>query len=89
VRSDEKQAHKMLKPQYNPVDSGPPLAYRIDEFVRLSGMGRTSVYMAMRSGALRAVKVGCRTLIPAESASEFLRSLPTYRPQASSSKEVA
>ena len=80
----------MLKPQYNPVDSGPPLAYRIDEFVRLSGMGRTSVYAAMRSGALPAIKIGCRTLIPAEGAREFLRSLPAYRPQTpSSSREAA
>jgi hypothetical protein len=75
----------MLKPQYNPADSGPPLAYRIDEFVRLSGIGRTSVYAAMRSGALPAIKIGARTLIPAEGASEFLRSLPAYRPQTPSS----
>jgi hypothetical protein len=79
----------MLKPQYNPADSGPPLAYRIDEFVRLSGMGRTSVYMAMRSGALPAIKIGCRTLIPAEGAREFLRSLPAFRSQASSNGGAA
>jgi hypothetical protein len=57
------------------------LAYRIDEFVRLSGVGRTSVYEALKTGRLKAVKAGTRTLILADSAHEFVASLPPYRPQ--------
>ena len=68
---------------------GPPLAYRIDEFVRISGLGRTSVYAAMNSGQLSAIKAGSRTLILAESADQYLRSLPAYRPLTPSDTEVA
>jgi hypothetical protein len=68
---------------------GPPLAYRIDEFVRISGVGRTSVYAALKSGRLSAIKAGSRTLIIAESAHQYLRSLPAYRPLTSSNTEAA
>jgi hypothetical protein len=57
-----------------------PLGYRIDEFVRVSGIGRSSTYGYMRSGRLKAVKAGCRTIITAESAHELLRSLPLAYP---------
>src|ERR1700726_4511144 len=68
---------------------GPPLAYRIDEFVRISGLGRTSVYAALKSGRLSAIKAGSRTLILAESAHQYLRSLPAYRPLISANTEAA
>jgi hypothetical protein len=68
---------------------GPPLAYRIDEFVRISGLGRTSVYAALKTGRLSAIKAGSRTLILAESTHQYLRSLPAYRPLITSKTEVA
>ena len=44
-----------------------PLAYSIDEAIRVSSIGRTNLYALMNSGRLKATKVGKRTLIPAES----------------------
>lgn len=43
------------------------IAYSIKEAARASSLGRTSIYNHITSGRLRAVRVGGRTLIPAES----------------------
>jgi len=45
----------------------PKLAYSIRETVTASSLGRTTIYAHIASGRLRAVRVGGRTLIPAES----------------------
>lgn len=44
-----------------------PLAYRIPDAVRVSGIGRTKLYELIGSGRLRAIRIGGRRLIPAES----------------------
>jgi hypothetical protein len=67
--------------QVSPFPHQVPFAYRIDEFVRLSGIGRTKVYEALKKGNLTAVKCGARTLILEESARRFLSALPPYHPQ--------
>ena len=41
------------------------LAYSVNEFAKICGLGRTSIFEAIRVGELRAVKKGRRTLIPA------------------------
>jgi hypothetical protein len=41
----------------------PKLAYTIKEAVSLTGLGRTSLYLAIRLGELRVVKKGARTII--------------------------
>ena len=48
----------------------PPLrpAYRIDEFCREFGIGRTTTYDEIREGRLRAFKIRGRTLIAGEDA---------------------
>lgn len=43
------------------------LAYSIKEACATSTLGRTSIYAAIASGRLKAIRVGGRTLIPAES----------------------
>ena len=45
----------------------PKLAYSIREACRASSLGRSTVYSHISAGRLRAVRVGGRTLIPAES----------------------
>lgn len=50
--------------------------YPVLEFMAISGHGRTQVYALLAQGRLVAVKAGRRTLIVAESADAYLRSLP-------------
>ncbi len=57
------------------------LAYSIDEFVKASGIGRTSVFQAIKEGRLRAVKSGTRTLIPEDSGRAFVEALPAIHPR--------
>ena len=45
----------------------PKLAYSIAEASVASSLGRTSLYAHIASGRLRAVRVGGRTVIPADS----------------------
>jgi excisionase family DNA binding protein len=53
-----------------------PLAYTIAEVCKLSKTGRTAVYTEIKSGALRAVKRGRRTLVRAEDLQKWMRNLP-------------
>lgn len=43
------------------------IAYSIKEACRASSLGRTTLYGHIAAGRLRAVRVGGRTVIPAES----------------------
>jgi excisionase family DNA binding protein len=47
----------------------------VEEAARMIGVGRTSIYAAIASGALKARKFGSRTLILAEDAKSFLSAL--------------
>ena len=57
-----------------PSDQRPltPLTYRIPDAVRVSGLGRTTLYRLMNAGKLRSIQVGGRRLIVAESLRELL-----------------
>ncbi|WP_373696460.1 excisionase family DNA-binding protein [Hyphobacterium lacteum] len=62
-----------------PISSPPPIAPRamtIDRFVSAYGVSRAKTYQLLKAGELRGVKVGRRTLIPAESAETWFASLP-------------
>jgi hypothetical protein len=48
------------------------LAYGIEEFARLAGIGRTTAFEQIRIGKLRAIKRGRRTLITADAARAWL-----------------
>ena len=43
------------------------IAYSINEACAATSLGRTSIYKFLSSGRLRAVRVGGRTVIPADS----------------------
>jgi excisionase family DNA binding protein len=49
-----------------------PIAYRIDDFCRVMGLGRTKVYALIKNEQLRSVRVAGRTLIPASEATRLL-----------------
>jgi excisionase family DNA binding protein len=51
-------------------------AFRISEVCAKTGLGRTTLYAAIKSGALRARKCGRRTLILARDLDEWLGTLP-------------
>ena len=57
------------------------LAYSILEACEAARIGRTNLYEALRSGQLRAVKRGKRTLILADDLREWLESLPALTPK--------
>jgi excisionase family DNA binding protein len=40
-----------------------PLAFSVDDSCRATGVGRTTLYAAIKNGELRATKVGRRTVI--------------------------
>lgn len=55
-----------------PIQSPPPtahepIAYRIEDAMRVIGLGRTSLYALANEGKLRMVKVAGRTLVDAAS----------------------
>jgi hypothetical protein len=53
-----------------------PAAYTIDDIVRDTGLKRTSVYKAIKIGALKVKKFGRRTLVTPEQRQAFIASLP-------------
>ncbi len=51
------------------------VTYSIADFTALTGLGRTRVFEELKTGRLRAVKSGRRTLIPAAEVEAWLKSL--------------
>jgi len=52
------------------------LALSIDEAIAVTGLGRTSIFKAIRTGRLRVRKHGVRTLIMPEDLEAFISMLP-------------
>lgn len=44
-------------------DKSGKIAYTVAEAIEASGLGRTTIYALLKSGSLRKIKVGTRTLI--------------------------
>ncbi len=56
--------------------AAPPLAYSVEEAAARANCGRTTVFAAIKSGALKARKIGRRTIILDEDLRRWLVSLP-------------
>jgi excisionase family DNA binding protein len=50
-----------------------PLAYRVAQFCKLIGLGKTKFYELVRDGRIKTVLIGGRRLIPAEEARRLAR----------------
>jgi len=50
----------------------PPLAIRVHEACRLTGIGRSKLYELIAAGEIRRIKVGSITLIPFAELQQFL-----------------
>ncbi len=49
-----------------------PITVRVREACRLTGIGRSKLYMLIQEGHIEVVKVGSMTLIPVRSLEKFL-----------------
>lgn len=61
--SHNERGSAMQSGNYDP----PKIAYSIKEACRASSLGRTTIYAHIAAGRLRMVRVGGRTIIPADS----------------------
>lgn len=53
--------------------------YTIAKAVEASGIARSSLYLALKRGDLKAKKAGRRTLIPADELHRYLSMLPEFK----------
>jgi excisionase family DNA binding protein len=58
------------------IESNPVRALRVTDACAVLSISKSKLYLEVAAGRLRAVKCGSRTLIPAEAADAWLRSLP-------------
>jgi excisionase family DNA binding protein len=65
-----------------------PMAFKVNEACSVAGVGRTSIYDAITTGELRAVKRGKSTLILADDLRRWLESLPAFIPKNRSRNEA-
>jgi excisionase family DNA binding protein len=72
-----------MKMAYDNDDGSPRGAFTIDGFCTRFNQGRTRVYAMIKSGELRAVKAGGKTLILHEDADKWVRNLPELHARAS------
>jgi len=49
-----------------------PLTHQVPEACRRLALGRTALYALIKSGEIRAIKVGARTLIPESELQSFV-----------------
>lgn len=56
-----------------------PIALKVPDAVRVSGLSRSAIYEAMRTGAIPAKKAGRRTLIRLADLDSYLAGLPAFQ----------
>ena len=54
--------------------------HSVEQALKLLGIKRTKFYNLLNSGAIKAIKIGQRTLVPQASIDSFLSDVPAYKP---------
>lgn len=67
----------------------PPLAYTVSEACTVARSGKTVLYEAIRSGALRAVKRGRRTLVLPSDLRDWVQHLPAIESKSRDGRKAA
>ncbi|RFD19500.1 DNA-binding protein [Komagataeibacter melaceti] len=57
-----------------------PISASIQDAVKMSGIGRTTLYGLLSQGKIKARKCGRRTLIMVDSLESYINSLPYHQP---------
>ena len=68
----EPQLIRLLVMEASALHQMPPLAVRVPEACRLTGIGRSKLYELIKDGEVRAIKIGSITLIPISSLETLL-----------------
>ena len=50
-----------------------PLAYRVRDFCKSVGLGKTKFYELLRAGKIKTISIGGRRLVPADEAQRIVR----------------
>lgn len=61
------------------LDTQNPIAVTVDDAVKISGMSRSALYVALKRGEIAAKKAGGRTIILVADLKSYLVSLPAYQ----------
>lgn len=76
----QSQEAETVAPTPPPMDIPPDkLTYTLKEAAAALGVGRTTLWRAVSEGKLRAIKLGSRTLIPADALRRWLATLPAVQ----------
>ncbi len=73
------QTQPRALPENRQGSGDPRLAYRITDVCKVTGLGRTSVYAALKAGELIGRKWGRSTIVLADELAAFLKKLPSTR----------
>jgi excisionase family DNA binding protein len=58
-----------------------PIAYRVNDFCAVFGIGRTTLYEMIKTGTVRTILVGGRRLVPATEAERLLSGSDDVSPE--------
>ncbi|MGD9816385.1 MAG: helix-turn-helix domain-containing protein [Hyphomonadaceae bacterium] len=72
---------EVMPPPPPPEVPAEKLAFTLKEAATALGVSKSTLYKALADGKLSAIKLGNRTLIPAEALKAWIASMPTRRGQ--------